>query len=67
MRNRLPDAPATPEDDESFSAPEVVRPRGLETDPPEPLALLPGDIIQLTILGGYRTGAACEFPLGFRG
>ena len=48
MRGRLPDAPATPEDDESFSAPEVLRPRGLETDPPEPLALLPGDIIQLT-------------------
>lgn len=48
MRNRLPDAPATPEDDESFSAPEVVRPRGIESDPPEALALLPGDIVQLT-------------------
>jgi len=48
MRNRLPQAPTHPEDDPEFSAPEKIRPRGVESDPPEALKLLPGDIIRLT-------------------
>jgi polysaccharide export outer membrane protein len=48
MRNRLPDAPAMPGDDPAFAAPEPIRPPGLESDPPEALALLPGDVVRLT-------------------
>lgn len=48
MRNRLPQATTMPGDDPEFSAPEVIRPRGVESDPPEALRLLPGDIIRLT-------------------
>ncbi len=48
MRNRLPQAPTHPEDDPGFSAPEVVRPRGVDSDPPAALRLLSGDIIRLT-------------------
>ena len=47
-RNRYNQAPTTPSDDPAFSAPEAVVLRGLESDPPEPLALLPGDVVQLT-------------------
>jgi polysaccharide export outer membrane protein len=47
-RNRYPQAPTVPGDDPSFAAPERIRPRGLESDPPEALKLLPGDVIQLT-------------------
>ena len=47
-RNRYDVAPTMPGDDPEFSAPEAIRPRGLESDPPQPLALLPGDVIQLT-------------------
>ena len=48
MRNRLPQAPTHPEDDPAFTAPEVIRPRGLDSDPPAALQLLPGDVVQLT-------------------
>lgn len=48
MRNRLNPAPTMPGDDPAFSAPERVEPRGLESDPPEALALLPGDVVKLT-------------------
>lgn len=48
MRNRLPQAPTHPEDDPEFSAPEKIIFRGLESDPPEALQLLPGDVIRLT-------------------
>jgi polysaccharide export outer membrane protein len=48
MRNRLPTAPTVPSDDPAFSAPEVIRPRGVESDPPEALTVLPGDVIRLT-------------------
>ena len=48
MRNRLPQAPTHPEDDPGFSAPEVVKPRGVDSDPPAALRLLSGDIIRLT-------------------
>jgi polysaccharide export outer membrane protein len=48
MRNRLPQAPTHPGDDPAFSAPETIRLRGLESDPPQALALLPGDVVQLT-------------------
>jgi len=47
-RNRYPTAPTMPGDDPSFSAPERIRPRGVDSDPPEALKLLPGDVIQLT-------------------
>ena len=47
-RNRYPTAPTVPTDDPSFSAPERIDPRGLESDPPEALTLLPGDVVQLT-------------------
>jgi polysaccharide export outer membrane protein len=47
-RNRYPAAPTVPGDDPSFAAPERIRPRGLESDPPEALKLFPGDVIQLT-------------------
>lgn len=48
MRNRLPQAPTVPGDDPEFSAPEAIRPRGMESDPPQALMLLPGDIVTLT-------------------
>jgi polysaccharide export outer membrane protein len=47
-RNRYTTAPTVPTDDPSFAAPERIRPRGFETDPPEALKLLPGDVVQLT-------------------
>jgi len=47
-RNRYTIAPTVPTDDPAFSAPERIRPRGLESDPPEALKLLPGDVVQLT-------------------
>jgi polysaccharide export outer membrane protein len=47
-RNRYPAAPTVPGDDPSFAAPERIRPRGLESDPPEALKLFPGDVIRLT-------------------
>jgi len=47
-RNRYNVAPTVPTDDPSFAAPERIRPGGLESDPPEALKLLPGDVVQLT-------------------
>ena len=47
-RNRYNQAPTVPGDDPSFSAPELIVLPGLETDPPEGLKLLPGDVVQLT-------------------
>jgi len=47
-RNRYTTAPTVPTDDPSFSAPERLNPRGLESDPAEALMLLPGDVVQLT-------------------
>ena len=48
MRNRLPAAPTVPTDDPAFAAPEKVQLPGLESDPPEALQLLPGDVVKLT-------------------
>ncbi len=48
MRGRLNPAPTTPGDDPAFSSPEPIEPRGLTSDPPEALALLPGDVVRLT-------------------
>ena len=47
-RNHHTQAPTVPSDDPAFSAPEVVVPRGIESDPPEALTLLAGDVVQLT-------------------
>lgn len=47
-RNRYNQAPTVPSDDPAFSAPERVVLAGLEVDPPQPLSLLPGDVVQLT-------------------
>jgi len=47
-RNRYTQAPTTPGDDPSFSAPEHIIPRGVDSDPPEALKLLSGDVVQLT-------------------
>ena len=47
-RNRYTQAPTVPGDDPSFSAPERVVFPGLESDPPEALKVLPGDVVQLT-------------------
>jgi len=47
-RNRYPQAPTTPFDDPSFSAPEPIILAGMESDPPEALRLFPGDVVQLT-------------------
>ncbi len=47
-RNRHNQAPTVPTDDPAFSAPERIDLRGLESDPPEALKLLPGDVVQLT-------------------
>jgi polysaccharide export outer membrane protein len=47
-RNRFPQAPTTPFDDPSFTAPEPIIIPGLESDPPEALKLFPGDVVQLT-------------------
>jgi polysaccharide export outer membrane protein len=41
-------APTVPGDDPAFSPPEPVVLSGVESDPPEALKLLPGDVIQLT-------------------
>ncbi|HSN82069.1 MAG TPA: SLBB domain-containing protein [Polyangiales bacterium] len=46
--NRYTPAPTSPGDDPAFSPPEPIMARGLESDPAEPLMLLPGDVIQLT-------------------
>lgn len=46
--NRYTKAPTVPGDDPNFSAPEAVVLRGMESDPPESLKLLPGDVVQLT-------------------
>jgi polysaccharide export outer membrane protein len=40
-------APAQPGDDPEFSAPEEVELAGLDEDPPQPLRLLPGDVVTL--------------------
>jgi hypothetical protein len=48
MRHRLPTAPTVPSDDPAFSAPEKVKLRGVDSDPPEALRVLPGDVIRLT-------------------
>jgi len=47
MRNRLPQAPTIPTDDPAFAPPERIVLPGLEDDPPSPLRLLPGDVVQL--------------------
>ena len=47
-RNRYNQAPTVPGDDPNFSAPERIVVPGLESDPPEALQLLPGDVVQLT-------------------
>jgi polysaccharide biosynthesis/export protein len=44
---RLPDAPITPEDDPNFSAPEMELLPGVESDEPEALRILPGDVVTL--------------------
>lgn len=44
----LPLAPVHPEDDEGFSAPQLVVPKGVDSDPAQPLRLMPGDVVQLT-------------------
>jgi polysaccharide export outer membrane protein len=46
--NRYPGAPTVPSDDPAFAAPELVVMVGLEDDPPEPLKLMPGDVVELT-------------------
>jgi polysaccharide export outer membrane protein len=47
-RNKYNLAPTVPSDDPSFSAPERIVFPGLESDPPEALKLLAGDVVQLT-------------------
>ena len=47
-RNHYPQTPTTPFDDPSFAAPEPIILAGMESDPPEPLRLFPGDVVQLT-------------------
>ncbi len=47
-RNHHVQAPTVPTDDPAFAAPERVVLPGLESDPPAPLTLLPGDVVQLT-------------------
>lgn len=47
-RNHYTQTPTTPREDPAFSAPEPVVLQGLESDPPEALKLLPGDVVKLT-------------------
>jgi polysaccharide biosynthesis/export protein len=47
-RNHYPQTPTTLLDDPLFSDPQAVIPPGVESDPPEALQLLPGDVVQLT-------------------
>ncbi len=47
---RLPRAPTIPSQDESFSAPQNTVPAGLAKDSPEPLRLLPGDVVTLHMM-----------------
>ncbi|MDH3199583.1 MAG: polysaccharide export protein [Myxococcales bacterium] len=44
-----------PSDDPAFAAPEPVVMPGLETDPPEALKLMPGDIVELTTVSAQTT------------
>jgi polysaccharide biosynthesis/export protein len=48
-RPSLPDAPMVPQADGAFSAPQQIVPPGLEEDPALPFALMPGDVIHLTV------------------
>ncbi|MFZ1862639.1 MAG: SLBB domain-containing protein [Polyangiales bacterium] len=54
MRNRLPQAPTTLRDDTLFPAPERVVPGGMDSDPPEALQLLPGDVVELTTVSATK-------------
>lgn len=56
--NRYPGAPTVPSDDPAFAAPEEVVMQGLPEDPPEPLRLMPGDVVQLTTVSAQTT----EYP-----
>ena len=47
-RMRHPVAPTVPTDDEAFASPEEVVLPGLPNDRPEPLKMMPGDVVQLT-------------------
>jgi polysaccharide export outer membrane protein len=47
-RNHYPQTPTRLLDDPLFSDPQDVMAPGVEFDPPEPLQLFPGDVIQLT-------------------
>jgi polysaccharide export outer membrane protein len=53
--NRYPGAPTVPSDDPAFAAPERVIMAGLEDDPPEPLKLMPGDVVELTTVSAQTT------------
>jgi len=73
-RNRYTPAPTVPGDDPSFAAPERIRPPGLESDPPEALQLLPGDVVQLTtvsaktqIFDGLRVDAMGQLHVPLAG
>lgn len=48
QRARFPTTPTVPTDDPAFAAPEKIEFRGVESDPPRALQLLPGDVVQLT-------------------
>ena len=45
---RRPNAPTEPTDDKAFAPPEQVVMPGMASDPPQPLKMMPGDIVQLT-------------------
>lgn len=48
-RPSLPNAPMVPESDSEFSTPQQIVPPGLAEDPAIPFALLPGDLVHLTV------------------
>jgi len=53
--NRYPGAPTLPSDDPAFAAPEPVVMVGVESDPPQPLRLMPGDVVELTTVSAQTT------------
>ncbi|MCB9599803.1 MAG: SLBB domain-containing protein [Sandaracinus sp.] len=52
---RLPDAPTLPTDDPQFQPAQVEAPAGVTQDPPAPLAVLPGDVLSISVLSTETT------------
>jgi polysaccharide export outer membrane protein len=52
---RLPDAPTLPTNDSRFQQVEVAEPTGVDQDAPQPLTVLPGDVIAVAVISSETT------------